>query len=363
MKIEKEAALSSVATSDNSPTLCRGDDNASSLSETIPHSGDASLLSGSLRGSDGLHLGATHNASSASETKAHAGDDGLLSDVLRDSRRLPAEATHNSPSLPREARLPINRCNLPAVVLGGLTYQQYPSPLLIDGVAELHGDLFRRLALAGPDARADVFRDYLTVRFQLEWLEEMGYTGHAKNRAKANYIRMIRGWSFNSDSREGAVLKGWVESRFGLTPRYHGQALRDPGGEAYRRYQEMRSQGLYGTNALEAQFDLVYTFCQYELALRHPGARHVTLYRGINRMAEHEVLDRGTGNRQVILLNNLSSFTCSRERACEFGDYILSVEVPLTKIFFYCGMLPGVLQGEDEFLVIGGVVDVSLSTI
>ena len=31
-------------------------------------------------------------------------------------------------SLPREARLPINRCNLPAVVLGSLTYQQYPSP-------------------------------------------------------------------------------------------------------------------------------------------------------------------------------------------------------------------------------------------
>lgn len=65
----------------------------------------------------------------------------------------------------------------------------------------------------------------------------------------------------------------------------------------------------------------------------------------------------------MILLNNLNSFTCSRERACEFGDYILAVDVPLTKIFFHCGLLPGVLQGEDEFLVIGGVVDVTLSTI
>jgi len=318
-----------VATSDNSPTLCRGDDNGSSSSETKLGSGDVSLRSDSLRGSAGLQTG----------------------------------ATHKGPSLPRDARLPINRCNLPAVVLGGLTYQQHPSPLLIDGVAELHADLFRRLAAVGPEARGEVFRDYLTVRFQLEWLEEMGYTGRAKGRAKANYIRMIRGWSFDSDSREGAVLKGWVESRFGLTPRYHGQPLRDPSDEAYLRYQEMRSHGLYGTNALESQFDLVYTFCQYELALRHGGARHVTLYRGTNRMADHEVLVKGQGGRHVILLNNLSSFTCSRERACEFGDYILSVEVPLTKIFFHCGLLPGILQGEDEFLVIGGAVDVGLSTI
>ncbi|RIX42523.1 MAG: NAD(+)--dinitrogen-reductase ADP-D-ribosyltransferase [Rhodocyclales bacterium GT-UBC] len=267
------------------------------------------------------------------------------------------------PSLPRSARLPINRCNLPAVVLGGLTYQQHPSPLLIDGVAELHADLFRRLNAAAPEARAEVFRDYLTVHFQLEWPEQMGFTGHKKSRTKANYSKMIRGWSFDSDSREGAVLKGWVESRFGLVPRYHGQPLRDPGGDAYIRYMEMRSQGLYGTNALEAQLDLVYSFCQLELALRHPTARHVTLYRGVNRMADHEVLAKGARGQHIILLNNISSFTHSRERACEFGDYILAVEIPLTKIFFHCGLLPGVLQGEDEFLVIGGAVNVTLSTI
>ncbi|WP_291992769.1 NAD(+)--dinitrogen-reductase ADP-D-ribosyltransferase [Candidatus Accumulibacter sp. ACC003] len=277
--------------------------------------------------------------------------------------------------LPREARLPINRCNLPAVLLGSLSYQRSPMPLQLDGVAELHRDLFKRLLAAAPDARADVFRDYLTVHFRLERPEDFGFTAggfsgargaagaRRKSRSKANYVRIIRGWSFDSDSRDGAVLKGWVESRFGLMPRYHGQPLRDPSGEAYRRYLEMRSHGLYGTGALEAQLDLVYAFCQLELALRHPGARYVTLYRGVNRMADHEVLEKGAGGRHVILLNNLSSFTCIRERACEFGDYILSVEVPLTKIFFHCGLLPGVLQGEDEFLVIGGVVDVSLSTL
>lgn len=266
-------------------------------------------------------------------------------------------------SLPRDSRLPINRCNLPAVVLGSLTYQQYPSPLLLDGVAELHRDLFRRLAAAVPEARAEVFRDYLTVHFRLERPEDIGFTGRRKSRARANYIRMIRGWSFDSDSREGAVLKGWVESRFGLMPRYHGMPLRDPAGDAYRSYMEMRSQGLYGTNALESQLDLVYAFCQMELDMRHPEARHVTLYRGVNRMADHEVLAKGDGGQHVILLNNISSFTHSRERACEFGDYILAVNVPLTKIFFHCGLLPGILQGEDEFLVIGGVVNVTLSTL
>ncbi len=267
-------------------------------------------------------------------------------------------------TLPRRARLPINRCNLPAVVLGSLTYQRHPSPLLLDGVAELHRDLFRRLAEAGDDpaVRGEVFRDYLTVHFQLEWPEEMGFTGNRKARARANYARMIRGWSFDADSREGAVLKGWVESRFGLLPRWHGQPLRETSGDAWGRYLEMRSQGLYGTSALESQFDLVYTYCQHELTRRHQGARHVTLYRGINRVGDHEILDRGADGRYTILLNNLSSFTCSRERACEFGDYIIAVEVPLTKIFFYCGLLPGVLRGEDEFLVIGGVADVSLST-
>lgn len=286
----------------------------------------------------------------------------LVGTLTSDNSLTPCRGDYKG-TLPRDARLPINRCNLPAVVLGSLTFQGHPAPLLLDGVAELHRDLFRRLDAAAPAARGEVFRDYLTVRFQLEWPEEMGFTGQQKGRTKANYIKAIRGWSFDADSREGAVLKGWVESRFGLMPRWHGQPLRDPAGEAYWRYLEMRAHGLYGTNALEAQLDLVYTYCQYEMALRHPSAQHVTLYRGINRLGDHEVLEKGANGRHLILLNNLNSFTCSRERACEFGDYILAVEVPLVKIFFYCGLLPGVLQGEDEFLAIGGVAEVSLSTL
>lgn len=273
-------------------------------------------------------------------------------------------ADNKSPVLPKEARLPINRCNLPAVILGSPTYQEHPVPLVLDGVAELHRDLFRRLdGVDAPGVRAEIFGDYLTVHFRLEHPEEIGFTGGCKARAKANYIRMIRGWSFDSDSREGAVLKGWAESRFGLTPRFHREPLRDPSGPAYRRYVEMRSQGLYGTNALEAQFDLVYAYCQYELARRLTGQSHVTLYRGINRVGEHEMISPGEGGRRLLLLNNLNSFTSSRERAGEFGDHVMTVDMPLAKVFFFCGLLPGILQGEDEYLAVGGVYAVRVSSL
>jgi NAD+--dinitrogen-reductase ADP-D-ribosyltransferase len=123
----------------------------------------------------------------------------------------------------------------------------------------------------------------------------------------------------------------------------------------------MRSTGLYGTNALEAQLDLLYAYGQYEFARRGVPPR-LTLYRGINRLGEHEVLS-GDNRRQVVLLNNLVSFTSSRERAGEFGDYIIEAEVPTAKVFFHCGLLPGQLKGEDEHLVIGGVYEVTLRTL
>ena len=59
-----------------------------------------------------------------------------------------------------------------------------------------------------------------------------------------------------------------------------------------------------------------------------------------------------------MLLNNLSSFTSNRERADEFGDYVLEVRVPWQKIMFYSDLLPGKLKGEEEVVVIGGVYDV-----
>lgn len=296
----------------------------------------------------------------------------------------------NPPSLPANARLPLNRCNLPAVILGGLTYQAHPVALEIDGIRAFHQDLFRLLAPIDPAReRAERFVDYMAAHFCLDDLEAAGLAKERvkKYRRNANYLRMVRGWAFDADGREGAVLKHWVETRFGLLARHHGGPL-DGDNDAYQRYLAQGAQGLYATNALEAQLDLLYTYCQYELVRQHPEETHLRLYRGINRIGEHEVLDAGpeadagsalgagsgsgpgTGpeptrvgfaGRRRVLLNNLNSFTGDRERACEFGDYILEVEVPLPKVFFYNSLLPGMLKGEDEWVVIGGVYEVRMS--
>ena len=269
-------------------------------------------------------------------------------------------------TLPRSALLPLNRCNLPAVILGGLTYQSHPVPLEIDGVRAFHHDLFALLApIASHPERAGLFVEYMAAHFCLGDLEEAGLVPGKvrKARRNANYLRMVRGWSFDSDGREGAVLKHWVETRFGLLARHHAGPLDGRDSDAYHRYLVAGSHGLYATNALEAQLDLLYTYCQYELSRQHPEATHRTLFRGSNRIDEYEVLGRDADGGYRVLLNNLNSFTSERERADEFGDYILTAEVPLPKICFYNGLLPGMLKGEDEFVVIGGVYAVRIDTL
>jgi NAD+--dinitrogen-reductase ADP-D-ribosyltransferase len=268
-----------------------------------------------------------------------------------------------STSLPKDARLPINRCSLPATILGSLSYQRHPVPLALDGVVELHQALFRRMDNeADPIERAALFMRHMAAEFSLDHPEDAGFSDTSpRARAKANYLRMARGWAFDADGLEGAVMKGWVESRFGLLPRHHGGPIRDLSGETYRRYLEQRSTGLYGTNGMEAQLDLLYTYCQYEIGRQRPGATHITLYRGVNRLADHEALSEMRQGRGVMLLNSLTSFTPSRERADEFGDFILEVNVPLAKVFFFHRLLPGMLKGEEEYVVIGGVYEVSQS--
>ena len=211
------------------------------------------------------------------------------------SARRPGASCLPGPTLPRSARLSINRCNLPAVILGSLTYQRHPVPLEIDGIRAFHADLFGLLApITDRRERAERFIDYMAAHFCLDHLEEAGLTPgrRSKKRVNANYLRLVRGWSFDSDGREGAVLKHWVETRFGLLTRHHGGPLDGRDSEGYHAYMDQAAAGLYATNALESQLDLLYTYCQYELARQHPGEGHLTLYRGINHIDEHEVLGR-----------------------------------------------------------------------
>ncbi len=185
------------------------------------------------------------------------------------------------PSLPSSAFLGLNRCNLPARIIGSATYQQFPMPLKLDGVHELHHRLFRGLRnFSKTKHRAAYFKDYMTVHFCLELLEEMGLNPHKKQRSNANYLQIIQGWGFNSNKREGAGLKGWVESRFGLLPRYHRGKIRSVNEPAYHDYLVQRAAALYETNALEQQLDVLYTYAQYELI--YLQQEYIDLYRGIN---------------------------------------------------------------------------------
>jgi NAD+--dinitrogen-reductase ADP-D-ribosyltransferase len=272
------------------------------------------------------------------------------------------EAPSSAAALPRSACLPVNRCNLPAAILGGLTFQRHPAPLVLDGVYELHREFFTGLdAIAGLAERNRHFHAYMAAHFCLDALEDAGLDPRQEHtRANANYLRLLRGWLFDPDSREGAVLKGWVESRFGLLPRFHKQAIASGDSEAYRHYLHERAAGLYNTNALEGQIDLLYSYVQYELQRAHTDG-HLQLYRGVNRLYDHEVIAALVGGSRVVLLNNLSSFSASRERADEFGDCILEAKVPTAKVLYQSNILAGVLSGEDECLVIGGLYEVSLS--
>ncbi len=266
-------------------------------------------------------------------------------------------------ALPVAARIPINRCNLPAVILGSLSFQQHPVPLLLDGTAPLFVPLANRLeGIADQRERCACFHDYMQVQFRLHRPQDAGHApGTRLDRSNANYLRLLRGWFFDSDGRDAAVLRGWVESRFGLLPRYHAGAISNGDDANYRRYLHARTSGLYNTNALEAQLDLVYTFCQYELRRTLPHLSHHTLFRGVNRLRDLEILHRQDA-RMLLLFNNLSSFSADAQRAGELGAYVIEARIPAEKIFLYPELTGGLLDSEREYLVIGGLYQTRLMT-
>ncbi|MBF0470599.1 MAG: NAD(+)--dinitrogen-reductase ADP-D-ribosyltransferase [Gammaproteobacteria bacterium] len=269
-------------------------------------------------------------------------------------------------TIPPHARLSINHCNLPAAVLGSLNYHLHPAPLYIDGVLDLHHLFFSALgSIADATERALHFRHYMKLSFLLNHPDEAGFQEKSRHsrRIRADYLRALRGWFFDANGREAAVLKSWVESRFGLLPRNHHGPLGDFSGDNYQHYLAARAEGLYNTNALESQLDLLYTFCQHELRRQYPKQSHLTLYRGVNRIQDHEILASPRPRHYIVVMNNLNSFTADRDRADEFGDYILETRLPLTKLVCTSDTLPGVLQGEEEYLAIGGVYAVVLKTL
>lgn len=256
---------------------------------------------------------------------------------------------------------PLNLCNLPPWAIASRHYNRHPKSLEIQGVRHNGRMLFKRLEeIEDGSRRGAVFHDFMDVRFQLHQWQQQGSRSSRKS-LKNSYLRFLRGWLFDSNSIEGAVLKGWVESRLGLPPIFHRRPITDIPCEAYFLYTVDRMKGSARTSAILDQLDLLYEFVQYELARRFEGRTHFTLYRGINDFEEHLLLEETGRNRYLMRLNNLNSFTDDFEHAWEFGSRVLQAEVPLTKIFFKGGLLPkSLLKGEGEVIVIGGEYEVKV---
>jgi NAD+---dinitrogen-reductase ADP-D-ribosyltransferase len=248
-----------------------------------------------------------------------------------------------------------NLVGVPTGLLASPAFNAFPVPLHIASVRDANRSLFKMLGEANdPETAAGMFGAYMGTMFDLDDQDRDG-RGPARFRA-SSYLRLLRGWGYETNSPEGAVLKGWVESRFGLFPTFHKAPISDFLPPVWIGYVEEKMSSRFHSNAIQAQLDLLYEFCQWSLGRFHfVGRRHLTLFRGANDFEEHLLVERVDKRHVVVRLNNLVSFTSQRELAESFGDIILEVEVPTVKILFFNSLLPRhALKGEGEFVVIGG---------
>jgi NAD+--dinitrogen-reductase ADP-D-ribosyltransferase len=264
-----------------------------------------------------------------------------------------------------------NLVGVPTGLLASAAFNDHPLPLHIRGVHENHARLFDLLATAGNHAEAGKrFQEYMDKTFSLSPKQTESPDGCARDglvrRFRASYLRLLKGWGYDANSREGAVMKGWAESRFGLFPTFHKTTLARFASHAWSRYVEEKMSSRFHNNDIFSQLDLLYEFCQWSIARWfRPGQHHVTLYRGVNDFREDSLL-RGQSQPRtgpaLVRLNNIVSFTAHRSIACEFGDYILEVRVPTVKILFFNDLLPRhALRGEAEYLAVGGDYRVTVS--
>lgn len=227
-------------------------------------------------------------------------------------------------------------------------YNDEPWRCVLPGVRSAHRRLFALLAAkAEQSERARHFGDYMAEAF-----------GEARNMpGKGSHLPYVLGWMLDSNGREGAALKSWACSRFGLDATWHGVSLSgDP--EARAAFDAEAGTALAADPAAFEKFDLMYEFAQFELATR--PFSHVVLYRGTGNLSGSEGGRRRTGAISV-RLNCLNSFTRGFERAWEFGDRVIEARVPTTKIFFDDAIFrTGILTGEEEVIVLGGEYEVAL---
>ncbi len=186
----------------------------------------------------------------------------------------------------------LNRCNLSPWIIGSEEFQANPLPIEIDGARTTDAALFRRLeGIADAEERSRLFHDYVSVKFGLhEKIERRG-----KPKSVYSYVHLLRAWGADSNQQAGAVLKAWVESRFGILATYHNGRLADDPA-AREAFLMDRMRGAAKSIGVLMQLDLLYTFCQDELRRRFPGERWKTLYRGTHDPEEYTIHHQNSGD-------------------------------------------------------------------
>jgi NAD+--dinitrogen-reductase ADP-D-ribosyltransferase len=226
--------------------------------------------------------------------------------------------------------------------------------LRIAGVREFNPNLFAMLDQAETPAEAvEAFETYIRAAFGVD-PEQRDRSG-PRRRIRSSFTSLLRGWGYDSNSREGAVIKGWVESRFGLLPTHHKEPMNPGSVDAWTAYVAEKMSARYHANSIHAQLDLLYEFCQWRFRRFEGGKTHVTLFRGTNEYDETKVIRQIDRRTAVVRFNNVVSFTDDLDIAGIFGNRILEARIPVTKILFFNALFPRhPLKSESEHLVIGG---------
>ena len=250
-----------------------------------------------------------------------------------------------------------NLVGRPTEYLASCAFNDNPAPLYIWGVREMNRSLFEMLEQAQDLAEAgEAFSCYMMAMFGIDPEQREERAASGRRRFRSSFLRLLKGWGFDSNGPEGAVLKGWVESRFGICPTYHKEIIDRVSSRAWATYVEEKMSSRFHNNAIYVQLDLLFEFCQWAIArFAFSNQTHLTLYRGINSFDEHKIVERIAKRTVVVRLNNLTSFSSDRSIADCFGDTILTAQVPVAKIVFFNGLLSAhPLKGEGEYLAVGG---------
>lgn len=252
-----------------------------------------------------------------------------------------------------------NLVGVPAPILASRLFNEHPVPLHIAGTREAHGGLFALLGRCADLGEArEVFEHYVAIAFGLQPVAHAADSAEAR-RWRSSWRRLLQGWGGDANGPAGAVLKGWVESRFGMAPLFHRARLERFPSPAWVSYLEEKAASRYHGNCIHQQLDLLYEYSQWALDRfglpSQPDSTHVQVWRGSTRAEEQLVEGRLQDRACTVRLNSIASFSLSRDEAGCFGDWLFELQVPRCKLLVWPGLLPGqVLQGEQEVLALGG---------